>query len=239
MTVELQSQRGIEPTPAGIPTLAWIVTLDDVPRLEPPSGPITVVAPHPDDETLGAGGVIAFAARRGQRVTIATVTDGEAAPVDLDGLAKIRTHEQQAALETLGAGDAPVHRLCLPDGAVSDRIESLTLALELLAGPGTTLIAPWRHDGHPDHEACAEAAARAARTTGARLLSYPIWAWDQRVELLPWSRLRRVDLPDDVAADKRRAIACHRSQLRPAAAPPVVPPHLEAHFSNPFEVFVA
>src|SRR3954466_12726093 len=37
-----------------------------------------VVAPHPDDETLGCGGTMALLADRGASVTVMTATDGEA-----------------------------------------------------------------------------------------------------------------------------------------------------------------
>jgi len=240
MTSEQASKSGFDEQRPGTPAWAWTVALQDVPRWDLPPGPLTVVAPHPDDETLGAGGVIALAARRGQAVTIVAVTDGEAAPVHMDALAQLRLREQERALEALGAKEAHIVRLELPDGEVTARTDALSTALELLVPPGTTLLAPWRHDGHPDHEACARAAERAAETAGARLYRYPIWAWHHRgPEHLPWPRLRRMDLPDWAAAAKRRAVACYESQLRPPKDPPVVPPHVEAHFHRPFEVFIA
>ena len=42
------------------------------------AGPrLLVIAPHPDDETVGAGGAIATARRRGWTVTIVYVTSGD------------------------------------------------------------------------------------------------------------------------------------------------------------------
>jgi hypothetical protein len=38
--------------------------------------PFVVLSPHPDDETLGTGGLIAEACTRGQEVDVIVVTDG-------------------------------------------------------------------------------------------------------------------------------------------------------------------
>ncbi|WP_045233709.1 PIG-L deacetylase family protein [Deinococcus pimensis] len=54
-------------------------------------GPILVVAPHPDDETLGAGGLISHAAARGMPVWVLFVTSGDAFPWSLPhALARLR-----------------------------------------------------------------------------------------------------------------------------------------------------
>ncbi|WP_234009984.1 PIG-L family deacetylase, partial [Streptomyces sp. SA3_actF] len=42
-----------------------------------PQGPVVVVAAHPDDEVLGAGGALALLAAAGNPLTVVTVTDGE------------------------------------------------------------------------------------------------------------------------------------------------------------------
>ena len=66
---------------------------------------LVVIAPHPDDESLGIGGTIAMLARR-VPVTVVCVTDGEAAPSMLHGgdLAVTRRAEMVEAVETLAPG---------------------------------------------------------------------------------------------------------------------------------------
>ena len=55
----------------------------------PDSGRVVVVAPHPDDEVLGAGGALASLAARGTRVLLVAVTEGEAStPERARGIAK-------------------------------------------------------------------------------------------------------------------------------------------------------
>ena len=78
----------------------WSALLGGLPAWEPPSERMLVVAPHPDDETLGAGGLIAYQRSRGVEVTVAAVTDGERAYADSRGLGETRVLEQAEALLT-------------------------------------------------------------------------------------------------------------------------------------------
>ena len=61
-----------------------------------------IVAAHPDDEVLGAGGTMALLAAAGARLRLVAVTDGEAAHPGADpaGMARARIAESAAALET-------------------------------------------------------------------------------------------------------------------------------------------
>ena len=61
------------------PEAEWLAVLHNVPKWVPPMWPTVVIAPHPDDETLGAGRLIATQRRQGVPVTIVAVTNGEAA----------------------------------------------------------------------------------------------------------------------------------------------------------------
>src|SRR5215217_1957699 len=81
------------------------------------SGSILVVAPHPDDETLGAGGAIACHAAAGDDVTVAIVTDGRASRaggLDPDATARVRAEEVRAAASALTV--SRVVPLGLPEG---------------------------------------------------------------------------------------------------------------------------
>ena len=183
----------------GRPDLARPLTLTGCSRL-------IVLAAHPDDESLGAGGLISTAAAHGIPVTVIVATNGEAShphspthtPADL---AAVRRVEVVSAVRALAA-DARVLLLDLPDGDLAQHRNSLEEAIwdealreetlredvpgEPPAGTadaptptaaGTWLVAPWRQDGHPDHAVAGAAAALVAQRTGARLLEYPIWAW--------------------------------------------------------------
>ena len=80
-----------------------------------------VVAPHPDDEVLGVGGVLAEVAG----ADVVAVTDGEASHPDStvysqEALAAVRRDETATALTALGQDPSWVFRLGHPDGRVDE-----------------------------------------------------------------------------------------------------------------------
>jgi LmbE family N-acetylglucosaminyl deacetylase len=200
-----------------------------------------IVAAHPDDEILGAGGTMAMLAAAGARLRLIAVTDGEASHpgADPEVIARVRTAESAAARHVLGVRDIEVIRLRLPDTGLSCREDELVARLRELCAGFTVCLAPWEGDAHADHEA----AGRAARRATGQVLSYPIWMWhwakpaDRRV---PWPRAYQIRLPADVAALKADAIQAFASQLtdRAGATGPVLPPGIVAHFTRPQEVLL-
>ena len=211
---------------------------------------LVVVAPHPDDEILGVGGLMALAAAAGIPVTIIAVTDGEAAYPDSEllpahTLAALRPDELRCALAELGLAP-PVVRLGIPDGGVTAEESELTTMLtdELATKPtGTWCAGPWRDDGHPDHDATGRARERACRQTRTRFIEYPVWMWhwaDPGDAAVPWSTARTVRLPTPIQHAKALAVSRFRSQID---APPdddtILPPHVLARLLRSTEtVFV-
>jgi LmbE family N-acetylglucosaminyl deacetylase len=199
-----------------------------------------VLAAHPDDEVLGAGGILSLLSAAGVRLRLVAVTDGGASHPGhpaLDSLARRRSAETLAALRILGAADAEVARLGLPDAGLDSRIAEIAARLAGLADGFDICLAPWEGDIHPDHEAV----GRAARIARLPLMSYPIWMWhwsfpaDPRV---PWHRALRVPLRPAAAARKRLAIRCFGSQLedRGGGTGPVLTAGTVAHFTRETEL---
>jgi LmbE family N-acetylglucosaminyl deacetylase len=202
-----------------------------------------IVAAHPDDEVLGAGGLISMLAASRARLRLIAVTDGERSHrghASLPSLARRRTAETAAALRALGARTAEVIRLQLPDSGLAAREDELAAALAPLAAGFDLCLAPWDRDMHPDHEAAGRAARRAAP---GHLYYYPVWMWhwaspaDPRV---PWDRALRIPLPPRAARRKRAAITCFRSQTedRSHSLGPVLSPGMIAHFTRGMEVLL-
>lgn len=190
----------------------WLPLQSRARRWVPPAKPTVVVAPHPDDESLTMGGLIAIQRARDVPVTVLAVTDGEAAYPDIEGLAELRRREQQDALGVLGVGESQIRRLCLRDSCVDDcDVED---AIEDRIADHGLLVAPWTGDHHRDHEACGRAAGRVAERHGVQIVFGLFWAWHQsNPSNLEGLALRRVDLTDSVSALRREAVNKHRSQI--------------------------
>jgi LmbE family N-acetylglucosaminyl deacetylase len=186
------------------------------------NAPVLIMAPHPDDESLGCGGLIAACCEAGIPVEVALLTDGAGShpgsrthPPKV--LARLRATEMVEALAELGLASDLLHELGWPDsGAPStggdfDRAVSQMIALVQITG-AHTIVAAWRHDPHCDHEAGAIIAATAAHATRARHLAYPVWGWTlEESTLVSAGRAMRLDVGRHLPA-KRRAVSCHRSQ---------------------------
>jgi LmbE family N-acetylglucosaminyl deacetylase len=193
--------------------------------------PLLVLAPHPDDESLACGALLARLAAAGAGARVVAVSDGAAShpgsrshpPARLAGL---RAAELRAALAELGLPASAVRRLDLPDGRVpragtagfADALEHLRAACGGFAP--VAIAASWRHDPHGDHQATFELAAALRERLGPprpRLLEYVVWGWD----LPPGAPLahggppRGFRLEPDPAelGRKRRAVEAHGSQL--------------------------
>ena len=236
-------------TPAGVWrrhamwTMADPLLLDGLARL-------VVVAAHPDDESLGAGGLIATAVGRGILVDIVSATDGEGSHPDSptttpDALAARRSVEAVRAAAALGVPRERVHQLGLPDGDLGGAEEELTTHLVEIVGDGrgAVVVAPWRRDGHPDHEAAGRAASAAARRTGADLWEFPIWFWHWgQPDEAPWTLLHPFELDEPANRAKAQAVGAHVTQVRPLSAlsgdETLLVPEMLAHFAGSHEHFL-
>ncbi|GAB3445916.1 hypothetical protein GCM10027517_27500 [Phycicoccus ginsengisoli] len=209
---------------------------------------LVVVAAHPDDETLGCAGLVAAAGAAGVPVEVVVATMGEASHPDSTThtpaqLAARREDEVRHAVRDV-APDAQLDLLHLPDGRLASREAALAAALAVrVTGPATLVLAPWRRDGHADHEAAGRVAARVVAAAGARLLEYPVWLWHWGHPLsAPWDQLLAVDLEPRQVVAKRSALALHASQTRALSDLPgdeaLLGPHVLAHFDRPFETYV-
>ncbi|HEY5111800.1 MAG TPA: PIG-L family deacetylase [Acidimicrobiales bacterium] len=211
---------------------------------------LVVVSPHPDDEILGAGGLIQVALSEHVPVMVVSVTDGEAShprstAATVLNLARVRSAESRVGLCRLGLRDPLITRLHLPDGNVSAHRRQLDQALASILLPDDLCVAPWRRDGHPDHDVCGESALTACRSAGARMLAYLVWAWhwaDPDGFDIPWQQCRRLDLSRRVRAHKRWATAAFESQTRPLGPDvedaAVLPTPMMRRFWRSYEVYL-
>lgn len=187
---------------------------------------LLVIAPHPDDETIGAGALIQRAVAAGGEVSALFATDGDNNPWPQRALKKkwritaderaawgaTRRDEARAALEHLGASSASAIFLGHPDRALlryarhgDPRIAEALRAIVADFDP-TLIVSPSVLDLHADHRAIAHFVHAIA---GAHpIVTYIVHGTG------PTERIAaRLELTDDERARKRSAIEHHTSQM--------------------------
>jgi len=183
-------------------------------------GGVLVLAPHPDDETLGCGQAIAAACAIGRRVGIALVTGGENShPGSLThprpAMRELRRREFCRAIQALGNGTIESVELGFPDGKLECR-DGVGIADQLRTFADdlrpSVIWASWSGDPHCDHIATAVAAEILGSRLGIPIWSYAVWGRfaDRCVPSL--SRLRRFDRPE-WRRKKAEAMQAYRSQM--------------------------
>jgi LmbE family N-acetylglucosaminyl deacetylase len=217
-------------------------------------GRCIVLAPHPDDESLGCGGLIAACVAAGRPPTVLILTDGTgshpgSAAYLPDRLRALRQQEAISAVGALGLPADHVHFLDQKDTAAPTQGPSFdaVVAMILRITPPaltTAILAPWRHDPHCDHAAAALVAEHVTALRDLRLVSYPVWGWTlpPATEIEEQPRVGwRLDIARHLPA-KRRAIGAHRSQYGGLITDDPtgfeLPPNLLTVFDRPFETFL-
>jgi len=191
-------------------------------------GSVLVVAPHPDDESMGCGGLMALLRTRRIPVFVLLLSDGEMSHPGSRAWspaarAALRRLEFTQALAALNLEPQAMLALGLPDGALPGCEEpgfaAAVTAVErcMRSHPHQTLLVPWRRDPHADHRA-GSAIARAANaglTHPMRVLEYGVWMAERGSaddlpcdgEAIHWQLDIRA-----VVERKLAALAAHRSQ---------------------------
>jgi LmbE family N-acetylglucosaminyl deacetylase len=223
----------------GTNELHWQTLLAEAPLWTPADGPLLIVSPHPDNEVLGAGGLIHSWRQAGRKVTILSLTDGEAAYPHWNRLARVRREELKEALQILSPRPLLIVRLGIPDGRIAACASKVRGAIVSLAVPGTTIIAPYENDGGPDHNAAGLTSCEMARDLGLPIVRYPIWTWHHgdppALTSLPW---RRFSLSEAAQTAKAEAVTCFTSQTSPYKRRPIFPDHIIRYFARPYESFL-
>jgi LmbE family N-acetylglucosaminyl deacetylase len=223
-------------------------------------GPTVIIAPHPDDEALGCGGLLALLHQAGQPTAAVLVSDGSmshpnSVTYSPEARRAVREAEFRHALTILGADATEPLLLRLPDSCVPDTADApgFAAAVEqlrefLTQQQAATVLVPWRRDPHPDHRATAALvqAALAGLPQPPRRLEYVVWAWERAAPddlPTPADAIRgfRLDIAP-VVPQKQRAIAVHRSQVAPGvfmddASGFLLSAEMLAHFAAPYEVY--
>lgn len=234
---------------------------DDLPLLPVATlahGSTLVIAPHPDDESLGCGGAIALLRRLGCIVRVLVISDGtlshpRSRRYPTHALQTLREQETSCAVTKLGVEPEAVTFLRLKDGSLPfkgvagfDEAVNQCCAYLSVFTPATVIL-PWRRDPHPDHRASwgLISTATAKLNLSPRLVEYPIWDWDptQRGDTPASSEITawRLDI-SAVLPQKMQAIAAHRSQTTDLIDDDPegfrLTPEMLANFTRPWELYL-
>ena len=219
------------------------------------AGGLVVVAPHPDDESLGCGGLIAAACTVGRSVRLVVISDGcgshtHSALYPPCKLRALREAETLRAAAILGLDSGAVTFLRLPDAHVPSagpqaRDAADAVAEAARACAASAVFVTWRHDPHCDHTASAAIVALARpHLPGVRIYEYPVWGWTlpPETEVGPAPEGLRLDVSAHRDA-KLRAVAAHESQTTDLICDDPtgfrLEPDMIARLCGPYERFVA
>jgi LmbE family N-acetylglucosaminyl deacetylase len=221
----------------------------DITSLVKDATPALVVAPHPDDETLGCGGAIALLRQHHCRVHVLVMSDGTQSHPNSrlyppSRLRDVREQETQSALDILGVEAELIKFMRFRDTAVPTSFQAISRCHDYLRTlhPGVIFI-PWRNDPHCDHQATHQLiqAASALLDYSPRLIEYPIWEWEkQQDEALMAMKGWRLDI-SAVVDLKQRAVQQYLSQITDLIPDDPdgfrLTPKMLSYFAQPWEVY--
>jgi LmbE family N-acetylglucosaminyl deacetylase len=185
-----------------------------------------IFSPHPDDATLGCGGVISRRLREGKETHIVYMTDGRNShlltsgikdnptPLQLKGL---RKDEAQNAQQILGNKTESLHFFDIEDGILLlNKKTALKKTRELLNAVRPSLVlVPYRFDGHPDHTATYDVVVKAVETGERQIACYQYFIWSLpfiKGTTLSSTEITRVDIGTELET-KRTAVLCFKTQI--------------------------
>jgi LmbE family N-acetylglucosaminyl deacetylase len=197
----------------------WAEAADEAAR-----GPVLIIAPHPDDETLGCGGLIAQRRSEGRRVVVVVLTDGRGLLERLgiltdptpEEVARLRKEETRRAVKILGGDPADLRFLDFENGRLVEQkkeaVAKVAAVLKEVAPAEVYVTGPL--EVHPEHVAANAIACEARAASG---VNPAIWEYTVSLKsgLPPESQPRR-RLEVDVSAHRARekeALAQFRSHL--------------------------
>ncbi|MGC1630655.1 MAG: bifunctional PIG-L family deacetylase/class I SAM-dependent methyltransferase [Gelidibacter sp.] len=187
-----------------------------------------ILAPHPDDEALGCGGMITYLRQQNVPVWICFMTSGGASHPNSkkytqDKLMQLREYEALESCKILGVEQSNIIFLREPDSQLNKLSDQKIVEVgveisHLIVGNDiTSIFLPWRRDVHPDHETTYRIGIKAVRQVSreVQIIEYPIWMWHHfRCENWPVQgemELFRLNV-EAVLEIKRASINAHQSQ---------------------------
>lgn len=190
------------------------------------TGRTLIVAPHPDDEVIGCGGLIARLVAEGHRPEIIVMTGGGGShrgccATPEDEIITARRVLTRDALSILGVPAENIHELDFVDGSISEESCQTTRLAELIAElrPDNVVVPHWG-EGWSDHVATARIVKSLVKDRPVNVWEYCVWMWFYNVwRGLDWDSARCLTLSGSEHELKLRAMDAYTTQLAPCGRP--------------------
>lgn len=196
------------------------------------TGRIVILAPHPDDEVFGCGGLIARLVAEGRTPYVVVMTGGggshrSCCSVAEEEIVAERRSLTRKALGELGLPVKNIYELDYPDGNIGGKHPEQEARLRKVldeVNPDTILV-PHHGEGWPDHLAVRELGVRLAQKD-AEVYEYCVWMWYYRQRSLDWANAVCLRMTPREHALKMAAIRAYTSACAPCGKPwvGVLPP---------------
>jgi LmbE family N-acetylglucosaminyl deacetylase len=189
------------------------------------NGQVVIVAPHPDDEVIGCGGLIARLVAEGNAPHIVIMTGGEQShagccSIDTKSIVSSRRGLTRNAMAILGVPKNNIHELNFPDGGINSQhfeMVSLQNLLEQL-NPQMVFVPHWG-EGWPDHITTAKIVKDILKN-GVQIYEYCVWMWYYNIwRRLDWHNALKLHMTADERTKKLKAMDAYIKPQAPCGRP--------------------
>lgn len=155
-----------------------------------------IIAPHPDDEAIGCGGLIQTLVERGTPPHVIILTGGEGShrgccDTSVEEIIAERHQLTLKAVATMGLPESHIHCLCYPDGGVALRHPETERLQELLSElTPQSVFVPHSGEGWSDHVQAAEITKHLLKGQDVSIYEYCVWMWYYNVWRLDYRNAR-------------------------------------------------
>lgn len=180
-------------------------------EIDLPLGTTVIVAPHPDDEVLGCGGLMQRLITQGHEVHIVFMTGGEASHRNCCELPEEQIKKERRKLAcqinpTLGVDIDHLHFLDFPDGGIKKESREAMHLKELmeLLNPSTIFVPHWG-EGWPDHIQTTSILKEIVNND-VNIYEYCVWMWYYNVWHLDWEKAQILRMKEPEHQQKMSAV---------------------------------
>lgn len=163
---------------------------------------ILIVAPHPDDECIGPGGILALYP---QQCKVIVLTDGREGQGDRAPKLEKQIRKQEFIEEMEKAGIRDYEMLDYEDGSLMQHTDCLN---QINLSPFTKIFVTGIHDNHPDHTAACVSVQEALKSQG--IVDVEMYLYEVHAPLREATHILDIT---EVMEEKLDLIRCHKSQL--------------------------